>query len=220
MNEKESNVSVAKTIPTNNVSAIPSEPAYPVALNKEEIKKLFSLLRNEPKKVAKFEKVSLEKWKDIPDILNSSFPMSEDDLKRMIEDLRKPQRSTETSAGYDFFMPFDLHLLPGREITIPTGIRVKMNDNYVLKIYPRSGLGFEYKVRFANTVGIIDSDYYYADNEGHIMINISNNTTDRSLFLCKGDKFCQGIFVEYGITVDDDEYEHAKRTGGMGSTGK
>ena len=87
-------------------------------------------------------------------------------------------------------------------------------------VFPRSSLGFKYKSTLSNTVGIIDSDYYYADNDGHIIMKILNNSDEKDMVLKKGDKFCQGIFVEYGITEDDHEDEHQKRTGGMGSTGK
>lgn len=195
----------------------PTEQTYPLYVTIVQAAQILGMLDGKQKKVAKFEKVSFEQWRES---LKEQYPSNEELLKNMLDELHKPMRSTEGSAGYDFFMPFDVMLNPGNEIVIPTGIRVKMNNNFVLKIYPRSGLGFKYKVRFANTVGIIDSDYYFADNEGHIMISMSNNTTDKVLKLRKGDKFCQGVFVEYGITEDDDEDTHEKRTGGMGSTGR
>ena len=94
-----------------------------------------------------------------------------------------------------------------------------MLENYVLKIYPRSGLGFKYRLQLNNTVGIIDSDYYYSDNEGHIFAKITNDSNEnKSLSLKKGDAFMQGIFVEYGITFDDDVKDI--RNGGFGSTSK
>ena len=65
-----------------------------------------------------------------------------------------------------------------------------------------------------NTIGIIDSDYYNSDNEGHIMVKFS---VDRPLTLHKGDKFCQGIFILYGVTFDDNA--DGIRNGGFGSTG-
>ncbi|MBQ5648639.1 MAG: deoxyuridine 5'-triphosphate nucleotidohydrolase, partial [Clostridia bacterium] len=104
-------------------------------------------------------------------------------------------------------------------VKIPTGIRVKMEDGWVLKIYPRSGLGFKYRVQLNNTVGIIDSDYYYAANDGHIFIKITNDSNEgKTLTLNRGDAFAQGIFVEYGITLDDDA--DGVREGGFGSTGR
>ena len=121
--------------------------------------------------------------------------------------------------GYDFYTPIDIVLQPNSTIKIPTGIRVKMDDGWVLKCYPRSGLGFKYRVQLNNTVGIIDSDYYFSDNQGHIFAKITNDTNEEKTLKVKaGDGFMQGIFVEYGITVDDDTKEI--RNGGFGSTTK
>ena len=128
-----------------------------------------------------------------------------------------PKRATKGSAGYDFFALSAFTLEPNQTIKIPTGIRVKIDEGWVLKIYPRSSLGFKYRLRLDNTVGIIDSDYFNADNEGHIFIKMTN-CGNTPLFLEKGKAFAQGVFVEYGITVDD-ECDGA-RTGGFGSTDK
>lgn len=156
------------------------------------------------KKIAKFEKISL-------------FNFCKDYDHQLYEDVILPKRATTGSAGYDFFALQDFTLEPNQTIKIPTGIRVKIQEGWVLKIYPRSSLGFKYKLRLDNTVGIIDSDYYYADNEGHIYIKITN-CGDTPLTVEKGKAFAQGVFVEYGIT-EDDECE-AQRTGGFGSTDK
>ena len=132
--------------------------------------------------------------------------------------LKPPTRATKGSAGYDFESPISVELKPGETIKIPTGIRVKINDGWVLKLYPRSGLGFKFRVQMNNTVGIIDSDYYNSDNEGHIFCKITNDTNeDKTVSVNKGTGFCQGIFVEYGITFDDDVTD--ERNGGFGSTG-
>ena len=94
-----------------------------------------------------------------------------------------------------------------------------MEDGWVLKIYPRSGLGFKYRLQLNNTVGIIDSDYYHASNEGHIFVKLTNDSNEgKTLTLAAGDAFAQGVFVEYGITFDDDA--DGERRGGFGSTGK
>ena len=128
-----------------------------------------------------------------------------------------PRRATSGSAGYDFYIPFSIILRPGEAVKIPTGIRVEMHDDWVLKCYPRSGLGFKYRLQLNNTVGIIDSDYFYSDNEGHIFARITNDSNEgRTLELEAGKGFMQGIFVEYGITLDDDVT--AVRNGGFGST--
>lgn len=167
------------------------------------------------KKIAKFHKVSyeqfLEGWKD-------TFPeTTEEKVKEIYEQIRLPKRATAGSAGYDFFSPVDFTVAPGQEIKIPTGIRVEMEPEWVLKCYPRSGLGFKYRLQLNNTVGIIDSDYFYSDNEGHIFAKLTNDSReDKTLELKAGEGFMQGIFVEYGITVDDDAT--GIRNGGFGST--
>lgn len=135
----------------------------------------------------------------------------------MYENLKIPKRATKGSAGYDFYTPFEFELKPGETIKIPTGIRCGMNSDYVLQVYPRSGLGFKYRCQLDNTVGIIDSDYYNSDNEGHIMIKITNDSkSEKVLKLDKGDAFCQGIFLQYGKVIDDDCSD--VRNGGFGST--
>lgn len=119
--------------------------------------------------------------------------------------------------GLDFFAPFSFTLNPGETIKIPTGIRVKIDEEWVLKIYPRSGLGFKYRLQMNNTVGIIDSDYFNSDNEGHIFIKMTNDTNEgRTVEIARGTGFAQGIFIEYGITVDDEA--EGVRNGGLGST--
>lgn len=132
--------------------------------------------------------------------------------------IKLPTRKTKGSAGYDFVCPFDVCLLPGQDVVIPTGIKCRMDDGWVLKVYPRSGLGFKYVCRLANTVGIIDADYYNnSDNEGHILIKIVNEG-NKKMELHAGDSFAQGIFSEFGITTDDDA--DGSRVGGIGSTGR
>lgn len=163
------------------------------------------------KRVAKFERVSLEQF-------SSSFDNADEALS-LYNDLKLPKRATVGSAGYDFFAPFDITLNPGETIKIPTGIRCKMDLDYVLKLYPRSGLGFKYRLQLNNTVGIIDSDYYNSSNEGHIFAKITNDSNEgKVVVIKKGEGFMQGIFVEYGITVDDDA--DGIRDGGFGSTTK
>ncbi len=137
--------------------------------------------------------------------------------KEQFDSVTLPKRATKGSAGYDFFAPFDFTLEPKETAKIPTGVRVKIDEGWVLKIYPRSSLGFKYRLRLDNTVGIIDSDYFFAENEGHIFIKITN-CGDKPLAVEKGKAFAQGVFVEYGITVDDEC--DAERTGGFGSTDK
>lgn len=164
------------------------------------------------KRIAEFKKVSKEQFV-------SSWEDETLDAESVYDELKLPKRATKGSAGYDFYSPMDFFLNPEESIKIPTGIRARIDDGWVLKIYPRSGLGFKYRVQLNNTVGIIDSDYYNSDNEGHIFIKIMNDSNEgKTLFVKRGEAFAQGIFVEYGITVDDDA--DAERNGGFGSTTK
>ena len=166
-------------------------------------------------KVAKFYKVSFEQYKkDFEDTFNTL-----DNVQEIYDSIQLPKRATAGSAGYDFFAPIDITLKPNETIKIPTGIRVKIEDGWVLKCYPRSGLGFKYRMQLNNTVGIIDADYYNSSNEGHIFTKITNDTNEQKTVEIKaGQGFMQGIFIEYGITFDDDVTEI--RNGGFGSTTK
>lgn len=167
-------------------------------------------------KIARFHKVSLEEFKKG---FAESIPEDEAQVLSIYEAIKLPKRATSGSAGYDFYAPITFSLHPGETLKIPTGIRVEIEDNWVLKLYPRSGLGFKYRLQLNNTVGIIDSDYFYSDNEGHIFAKITNDSNeDKVLNIEAGTGFMQGIFVEYGITVDDDATE--TRNGGFGSTTK
>lgn len=167
--------------------------------------------------IAKFSKVSFDEFMiGIKDIMPE---IDDNGVKEMYDALKLPKRATKGSAGYDFYTPFTFTLNPGETIKIPTGIRAKMETDWVLCVYPRSGLGFKYRLQLNNTVGIIDSDYYYSDNEGHIYIKITNDSNEgKSVTVDKGTGFAQGIFMMYGITVDDDTTE--ERNGGFGSTTK
>lgn len=157
-------------------------------------------------KIAKFHKVSFEQF-------SAAYSVA---TKDCYENIKLPRRATVGSAGYDFYAPFDFTLAPGEEITIPTGIRAEIENGYVLLIYPRSGLGFKFRLTLNNTVGVIDSDYFYSDNEGHIMVRMTNCHCEKTLAVEAGQGFAQGIFMPFGITVDDDA--DGIRNGGFGST--
>lgn len=152
----------------------------------------------------KFEKISFEQF---------SKDIKED--RDLYESYHLPIRKTKNSAGYDFEAICDYILKPNEILKIPTGIRVKMNEDEVLFLFVRSSMGFKYNVRMTNQVGVIDSDYYGADNEGHIYIS-SQNEGKQDFIIHKGDGIAQGIFTKYLITSDD-KVEN-KRTGGIGST--
>ncbi len=169
------------------------------------------------KRIAKFHKVSFEQFKE--GWLDTFGAAEVSDMQKIYDDIKLPKRATSGSAGYDFYAPVSFTIAPGETIKIPTGICVEMEKNWVLKCYPRSGLGFKFRLQLNNTVGIIDSDYFYSDNEGHIFAKLTNDTNEGKVVkLPAGTGFMQGVFVEYGITVDDDVVE--VRNGGLGSTTK
>ena len=164
---------------------------------------------------AKFYKVSYEQFEE--GFLDYNANASKEIIHNIYNELKLPKRASKGSAGYDFYTPIDVYLKPGETLKIPTGIRCEMNERWVLMIYPRSGLGFKYRLQLNNTVGVIDSDYFYSDNEGHIFIKITNDSNEGKIVdVKKGQGIAQGIFMQYGIVEDDDVSE--LRNGGFGST--
>ncbi len=183
-------------------------------------------------KIAQFEKVSYEQFEED---WEKNFPTCyKDKIRNIYNSIKIPQRATSGSAGYDFFSSIDIDIYPDGAISfnendaltvteisgitlIPTGIRCKIEEGWVLQIFPRSSLGFKYGLKLANTVGIIDSDYYHSDNEGHIFVKFINDSAFRKdVPLKAGQAFCQGVFTPFGITYTDDT--QAVRNGGFGST--
>lgn len=138
-------------------------------------------------------------------------------VQMSIGDIPLPCRATTGSAGYDFVCPVEVTLRPGDTAVIPTGIRCLMEPGWVLLNCPRSSLGRKHGIRLANTVGVIDSDYVHADNEGHILVMLVNGG-DHEVTLHPGERFCQGIFLPFGLAEEAEVT--GERSGGFGSTGK
>lgn len=159
--------------------------------------------------------------------------------------LNIPTRKTMKSAGYDFEVAEDI-VIPSwselfatmAEITrgemtlddmaaftkkmktkptlVPTGIKCQMADDEYLELSVRSSCPLKHWLILANSVGIIDSDYYNnPDNEGHIMFQVIN-LSPSPIKLQKGDRIGQGIIKKYIITEDDAAV--GERLGGFGST--
>ena len=182
----------------------------------------------------KFEKVSYEQFKkDVLKMLKEDgnvdlnvFDASEDNIKDIYNNINLPKRATDGSAGYDFFSPFEIYIQKSlkfvseyaQTMKFPTGIRVKMPKNVVLLLFPRSSLGFKYRLQLDNTIGVIDSDYYYSDNEGHMWCKLTKGVEDKELKLNDGEAYMQGIFMNYLLTDDDSEDDKKVRNGGFGST--
>lgn len=167
--------------------------------------------------IAKFEKVSREEFRKA--IRNLKINATDDCIDDIYNNIHLPKRATKGSAGYDFYSSFGFDIKQGDSIIIPTGVRCRMQEGWVLTLYPRSGMGFKTGTRLANTVGVIDSDYYFSDNEGHIMLKLVNDgVLGRDVCINVGDGICQGILFPFGITEDDNAI--AIRNGGFGSTDK
>jgi len=165
-----------------------------------------------------FEKVSFEQFEKDLEQLGNLERLNRNDIRKIYNEIKMPSISSNGSAGEDFYSPYNIHLKQNQSYIIATGLRCKMNNNLVMQIYPRSSYGIKYNMQLLNTVAIIDSDYYYAKNEGHIMIAIKNNCNN-DLIINKGDRFCQAVFVHYyhssNIIVNNNS-----RSGGIGSSGR
>lgn len=187
-------------------------------------------------RIAQFEKISYAQWeKDFRPLYEEimrnmngvkpeePFEYQENDFQALsqaiYDDIKIPERATKGSAGNDMFFPLGTTSIPmGYSALIPTGLKCKMNEGWVMQIYPRSSLGFNFRLQMDNTVCIIDSDYYNnPSNEGHIFIRMTNDSKDGSVCTLEHNMaYTQAIFIPYGITYNDNVT--AERVGGIGST--
>ena len=169
----------------------------------------------------RFEKVSFDSFlKDFTKYYK--YSMSVDNYKSAYQEIKLPERSTEKSAGYDFYAPCSFFIFPGEDIILPSGIKCFFNKdegkNWHLKLYARSSLGIKHKIVLTNGTGIIDADYYNnPDNEGDILISL-HNFGPKGVRIQAGDKIMQGIFEAYALTEND--FASGIRRGGVGSTGR
>lgn len=156
--------------------------------------------------VGKFDKVS-----------ENTFKLSGKSVD-LYSEITIPTRGTKKSAGYDFIAYEDINIPVGETVLIPSGIKVRIEDGWFLGILPRSGHGFKFRLQLDNTMGVIDADYYdNPDNEGHIFVKLTNDgRTGKDILIQKGQGYCQGIFLPFGISEDDDASNN--RSGGFGST--
>lgn len=138
------------------------------------------------------------------------------------QEINLPVRKTKYSAGYDIEAAEDciVHAFkPGMAPTlIKTGLKAYMQDDEMLCLYNRSSNPKKKGLILANSVGIVDKDYYgNPDNDGHIMFAFYN-IKDTDTEIKKGDAIGQAIFEKY--LVADDDMAEGERTGGFGSTNK
>ena len=160
----------------------------------------------------KFEKISYDEY--LKDFSDSTW--NEIEIKNFYDNIKIPTRSTKNSAGYDFYWPYpDCTIPKDTWITIPTGIRWTGEDctNKVLLLLPRSGQGFNFGLKLRNTIGVIDGDYQFAKNEGHIKVKFS---VEKPCTIKEGQGFVQGIILPF-YTIEEDNVT-AERIGGFGST--
>ena len=131
-----------------------------------------------------------------------------------------PERKTKFSAGYDIESAEDV-IIPSfkkgmKPTLIKTGLKAYMQDNEYLMLVNRSSNPGKKGLVMANSVGIIDKDYYgNAENDGHIMFAFYN-LKDEDIEIKKGERIGQAIFTPY-LIADGDKAE-GERTGGFGST--
>ena len=152
-----------------------------------------------------FEKISFEQFKK--DIENN---------KDLYDSYILPKRATKYSAGYDFFAISDITIKPKEIVKIPTGYKANFEPSEDLLLMMRSGLGFKYNLRFTNQIGLIESDYYNNEsNEGHMWVSVQNEG-NQTVTIKKNTAYCQGVFINF-LTTDDDNVTDIRK-GGLGST--
>ncbi len=138
----------------------------------------------------------------------------DENKKHDSKDIILPTRSDDRSAGYDFYLPEKITILPNERITVWTDVCAYMQPDEVLMLYVRSSIGIKKGLVLSNGTGIIDSSYY-PNNIGIALYNTSNEI----VILEKGDRIAQGIFMKY-LTADNDEVLNKSRKGGFGSSGR
>lgn len=148
---------------------------------------------------------------DVPD------PFTNGLTRTVYAEITKPTRGTRKSAGYDFYMPVDTMILPGKKTIVWSDVKAYMEEDEYLAMHIRSSWGIKQGIILSNITGIIDADY--ADNPG----NGGNigfallNTSGIGVEIKAGERICQGIFTKYYVT-DDDAPLKEERVGGSGST--
>ncbi len=138
------------------------------------------------------------------------------------QDINLPVRKTKYSAGYDIEAAENT-IIPSfkkgmKPTLVKTGIKAYMGEDEVLILANRSSNPGKKGLILANSIGVIDSDYYgNPDNDGHIMFAFYN-IKDEDIEIKKGDAIGQGIFQKFLVT--DNDVSQGERKGGFGSTSK
>lgn len=147
------------------------------------------------------------------------FEIVKDEFKKNKNvEYKMPVRATKHSAGYDFYSPVDVVIKPNEMQMIWTDIKSQFNQDEVLLLCVTSGMG-KNGIMLANTLGVIDSDYYSnSGNDGNLGFRLYN-FSKQDYIIKAGDKIGQGIFIKF-LTVDDEQEIVNERVGGFGSTVK
>ena len=148
-------------------------------------------------------------------------------------DFEMPRRKTAQSAGYDMVVAEDVTIYPAFELIqkmadtydrkvysleeiaamtksiqakptlVSTGVKCKMDGDTYLELSVRSSCPLKHWLMLANSVGIIDADYYNnSDNEGEIFFQFIN-LSPFPIRLKRGEAIGQGIIKPYIKTEDD-----------------
>jgi dUTP pyrophosphatase len=167
----------------------------------------------------KFFKVSFDQFKrDMCNVLNVEIDskMINDTINHAYKMVSFPTRATKGSAAYDIATPYTITIPPQSMVMFPTGLKACVAHGQFLAIVPRSSTGIKCHCVLANTIGVIDSDYFdNPKNEGHIFVALYNMSNETVVFE-EGKNVVQGLFLDYHKT--DDDVVTTKRNGGIGST--
>lgn len=144
--------------------------------------------------------------------------VNEKNIQYGISDVKLPQRATKHSAGYDMYSPIDMVIEPHTMQMIWTNVKSQFGEDEVLLLCVTSGMG-KHGIMLANTLGVIDSDYYgNIGNDGNLGFRLYNFSNEPYIIKA-GDKIGQGIFMKY-LTIDNEKEITNERVGGFGSTVK
>lgn len=145
------------------------------------------------------------------------FEVVRDDARKFPNtEIKLPTRGTSKAAAYDFYANDTYTVEPNKIAKVWTDVKAYMGDEEVLLLDVRSSMGGKFML--ANTLGVIDADYYSNEsNDGNIgvfLLNISEETQT----INAGDRVAQGMFFNYLIADNGNTDE--VRNGGFGSSGK
>jgi len=133
-------------------------------------------------------------------------------------EIKLPIRATKISAGYDFSSPISITIQPKSKEVIWTDVKSYMQEGEVLILDVRSSIGIKKGLMLANTIGVVDMDYFSnINNDGNIGICLYN-MTDEPVHIEQFERIAQGIFIPF--LVSDNGNTDEERTGGIGSTNK